>query len=451
MARGTAADRSEELGTRALGPLLWSTCSQTTLSVSLYGVYALTNAWFVARGVGETALAAVNLVAPLLLFIGAMSTTVGIGGASLVSRHLGAGRPDDAGRAAGNAFSLFWGSAVVFTTLGLVFLDPLLRAAGATEATLPYARPYAAILMLGAIVATGFSAIVRAEGRIGFATAMWVSAVLVQITLDPLLIFGLDMGVAGAAWGTVGGQAVSAVMALWFFFVQRQRPYRVRARDLLPHRSTVSRVVGIGAPSFLTGLGATLLTATVNASLAVAGASILAAYAVASRVQTFASMPQLGITQGIQPIVGFNAGSGRSARVGGTRTRGLAATVLYGALASAAIIVAARPIARAFLDDPDTVDHATSAVRIIAIGLIFSGVPPLISAYFQAMGRPGPSYAITLGTLALLRLPLVLLANGHGAVALWIALPVGEALSALASWIVLRRRDPAVVLRPAVP
>ena len=111
-------DSAENLGTRPIGRLLWWTCSQTTLSVGVYGIYALTNAWFVARGVGETALAAVNLVAPLLLLLGAVSTTVGVGGASLVSRSLGARRPDFAARAAGNSFAIFWATAVTVTVVG---------------------------------------------------------------------------------------------------------------------------------------------------------------------------------------------------------------------------------------------------------------------------------------------------------------------------------------------
>ena len=125
------SDTAAALGTRPIGRLLWHTCSQTTLSVGIYGVYALTNAWFVARGVNETALAAVNLVAPILLLLGAVSTTVGVGGASLVSRSLGAGRPDEAGRAAGNSFIVFWAVALLVTVAGLFAVDPILSALGA--------------------------------------------------------------------------------------------------------------------------------------------------------------------------------------------------------------------------------------------------------------------------------------------------------------------------------
>ena len=178
------APRVDRLGTRPIGRLLWESCTHTTLSVGVYGVYALTNAWFVARGVGPTALAAVNLVAPVLLLVGAVSTTVGVGAASLVSRALGGADPRRAARAAGNAMGLFWVAAFATTALGLIFLEPLLTGLGATDATRGYARDYAVIILAGAVVSTGFSSLVRAEGRMAFSTLLWILPVAVQITLD---------------------------------------------------------------------------------------------------------------------------------------------------------------------------------------------------------------------------------------------------------------------------
>lgn len=433
---------AEDLGTRPIGRLLWWTCSQTTLSVGVYGIYALTNAWFVARGVGETALAAVNLVAPVLLLLGAVSTTVGVGGASLVSRSLGARRPDDAAHAAGTSFTVFWLTAVLTTTLGLLLLDPLLRLIGATEETLPFARPYATVILAGAIFSTGFSAIVRAEGRLLFSTMLWVVAVLVQIVLDPVLIFGLDLGVVGAGLGTVGGQAVSAFMALWFFFGQRTRPYRIGLHHLVPHWHTTRSIVAVGAPSFLAGLGATLLTVLVNTTLVAAGAAVIAAYAVSSRVQTFVSMPHLGLTQGTQPIVGFNAGRQQFDRVGRTRTLALRATLGYGALAGAVVALAARPIAGLFLADSAGLAHTVDALRVMAIGFVFAGVAPMISGYFQALGRPAPSFLISIGTLLLLKVPLVLVLGRLGPSGIWSALAAGEVLAAAVALVLLRRYDP---------
>ncbi|WP_084128375.1 MATE family efflux transporter [Demequina sp. NBRC 110055] len=427
--------RVDRLGTRPIGRLLWESCTHTTLSVGVYGVYALTNAWFVARGVGPTALAAVNLVAPVLLLVGAVSTTVGVGAASLVSRALGGSDPQRAARAAGNAMGLFWVAALATTALGLAFLEPLLTGLGATDATRGYARDYAVIILAGAVVSTGFSSLVRAEGRMAFSTLLWGLPVAVQITLDPLLIWGLDMGVRGAAFGTVGGQAVSAVLSVWFFFAQRRRPYRIRAADLRPHGATLGSLISIGAPTLLAGAGATVLVLLVNRSLAAGAgaAAALAAIAVASRIQTFVTMPQTGISQGAQPVIGYNAGAGFAPRVRRALRLSLTATVVYGVAIGAVVAAAAPWLVGLFADEPAVVDVAVAALRILAVGFAVAGVTPLVSAYFQAIGRPSSSYVLSVGTLVAIKIPLVVAAGSGGPTDIWIALAAGEAAAALAA------------------
>jgi putative MATE family efflux protein len=420
-----------------VGRLLWEACSQTTLSVGVYGIYALTNAWFVARGVGPDAMAAVNLVAPVLLILGAVSTTVGVGGASLVSRSLGSSDPESAGRAAGTAFTVFWTAAAVVTVVGLLALNPLLSLLGARGDTFATARSYAVILLAGALVSTGFSSLVRAEGRLRFSTLIWVVAILVQITLDPILIFGLHLGVRGAALGTVGGQSVSALLSVWFFFVQRRRPYRVR---LGFHGPTVRALIAVGAPSFLTGSGATLLAVLVNNSLAHSGGAVaLAAYAVCARIQTFVMMPQLGISQGLQPIVGYNTGRGFTARVGRARLLTLRASLLYGTAVAACVVLFAGPLVGVFLDDGPAAAVARQALQIIGLGFAVAGVAPLVSAYCQSVGRAAPSYLISIGALLVVKAPLVLLLGRAGLTGVWIALAVGELTSAAFALALLRR------------
>jgi putative MATE family efflux protein len=438
---GTALAHAEALGSKPIGRLLWQSCSQTTFSVAVYGCYALSNAWFVAHGVGDTAMAAVNLVAPVLLLIGAVSTTVGIGGASLVSRSLGAGDTRSASRAAGNAFTLFWASAIVTTVVGLAALGPLLTLLGAQGELRAPARAYATVLLAGAVVGTGFSSLVRAEGRMRFSTLLWLIPVLVQISLDPILIFGLHLGVRGAALGSVGGQTVSAGMALWFFFVQKPRPYRVTLADLRPHAPTIRALISVGSPTFLAGIGATVLAVLVNASLArTPGSTVaLAAYAVCARIQTFATMPQLGIGQGLAPVVGYNHGRGLPERVQRARVLALRASLGYGLLVMTAVIASAGPLVGVFVSDPAVSAVAVHALRIIAVAIAAAGATPLVSAYFQSLGRPRPSYLLSLGSLLVIKIPLVVvLGRGGGTSGIWLSLACGELASALAALLTLR-------------
>jgi putative MATE family efflux protein len=439
---GVGPDAAATLGTAPVGRLLWRSCSQTTLSVGVYGVYALTNAWFVAHGVGDMAMAAVNVAAPVLMLLGAVATTVGAGGASLVSRSLGAGDTAGAARAAGAACTVFWTAALAITVTGMAALGPLLTLLGAHGALRGLARDYATVLLAGAVVSTGFSSLVRAEGRMRYSTMLWVIPVLVQITLDPVLIFGLHLGVRGAAAGTVGGQAVSAAMSVWFFFLQKHRPYRITAADLRPHWPTLRALIGVGAPSFLTGLGATALAVLVNATLARTGnVTALAAYAICARIQTFTSMPQTGISQGLQPVAAYNHGRSRPDRVRRARTLALRATAGYGILAAAAAALAAGPVVAVFAADPAVASVAARALRVIAIAVAVAGITPLASSYFQSLGRPGPSYLLSAGTLLLLKIPLVAVLGHTRPAGMWAALAIGELASAAAALIMLSLRD----------
>jgi putative MATE family efflux protein len=431
------------------------------MSVGAYGGYALTNAWFVAHGAGATAMAAVVVAAPVGLAVNAVATTVGAGGASLVSRSLGAGDTAGAARAAGNALALFWAAAIAMTVTGLAALQPLLTMLGARGTVRDLAGAYLAISLSATLAGTGFSSLVRAEGRMRFSALMWIATIATQATLDPVLIFGLHLGVRGAALGTACGQSLSAAMSIWFFFLQGQRPYRVRRADLRPHWPTVRALLGIGSPSFLAGLGATILAVLVNSALArtggAAGAAALAGYAVCARIQTFVMMPQLGLSQGLQPIVGYNQGRGLPERVRRARNLALRACAAYGIVVMVALVAFAGPAVSVFIGDPVIAASARHALRVIAVGLAVAGVTPLVSAYFQSIGRPRPSYLLSVGTLVAIKVPLVI---GLGRVAaggqarpgqVWVALAAGEVASALVALAVVRclRDRPPALARPA--
>lgn len=430
--------KSEDYATQKVSRLLWRAGSQATFSLGVYGIYALTNAWFVSWGVGSVGLAAVNFVSPIQLFIGAIASTVGVGGASLVSRKLGSRDIQGAARSAGNTMALFAIITVTTTILMSSYLEQLLRVLGVTSETADYAKTYASILIAGSIFATGFSSIVRAEGRLFFATLLWIIPVGVQLVLDPILIFGFKLGIAGAAYGTVGGQAVSAAMAMWYFFVQRNREYTIRVSDLVPRMKTVYELLSVGSPTLINGLGVVLLTSFVNLQLSFVSALAVTGFALVSRMKTFITMPLTGIAQGLQPIVGFNAGRNLNIRVQEALTVSTRAIILIGGLLTLSIVVFAHPLAQFFLRDGEAVKVATQALEITGLGLVFAGIPTLISAYFQALGKPSSSYAISIGTVLAIKLPLVIWLGNNGLTGIWWAIAIGEAISALAAGIIFR-------------
>lgn len=442
------------LGSAPVGRLLLNYGFQTTASVGIYGFYALSNAWFVSHGVGDTALAAVNLVAPLLLLLGAVSSTVGAGGAALVSLALGRQNHLAAAKAAGNSFILFWCAAIIVAICGLAFLEPLLDLLGAHGEVRGYARNYATVLLAGSIVSTGFSSLVRAEGRVRFSTIMWVSSVIIHIVLDPLLTFVFDLGVVGAAYGTIAGQLSSALLSMWFFFIQKNRAYTIRPADLIPDAKVTAKIVSIGAPTFLAGLGATSLAVIINQLIGATGvlaAAALAGFAVATRMQTFVVMPFTGIAQALAPIVAYNTGLGNHSRVTRACTLSLRSAALYGTTTAALVALCAPHIAGFFVAEHATKDIAAQALRVIALSFAVSGIASIVSAYFQSVGRPKPSYLITVGTLLCIRIPLVIGFGAHSLDALWWSITVGEALSAAVALALLRFTGTKVSLARSVP
>ncbi|MGW5349850.1 MATE family efflux transporter [Streptomyces sp. NPDC004031] len=444
-ARTAGREQVGALGTEPVGRLLLRTCAQTTMSVGVFGIYALTNAWFVARGVGPDALAAVNLLAPVLLAVGAVSTAVGVGGASLVSRSLGAADPAGAARAAGNAFVFFWACAAAVGATGLLALDPLLTVLGATAGTRGYAHDYGQILFAGTVMSTGFSSLMRAEGRMRFSTLQWVLPVVTQMCLDPLLIYGCGLGVRGAALGTVGGQTVSAATSVWFFFLQRPRPYRVTLADLRPHGPTLRRLLAVGAPSFLVGFGATVVAALANTRLvALGGPLAVAAFALCGRVGTFAAMPQTGIAQGLQPLVGYNAGRGLAARAERATGLALRATVGYGCAVCVVLLCAADPVVSLFTGDPALHAQAVAALRLFALVPPCAGLAPLVCARFQALGQPRPAYLISVVAVVAVRVPLLFALGRFGTRGVLASFPLAELVTAVLALLVLHRsRAPA--------
>lgn len=237
----------ERLGTEKIGALLWEMSSQTTFSLLVYAIYSLTDTYFLSVGVNALAAAGASIIAPVLIGLGAVATTVGAGGASVVSRALGEQQVEKASRTVATTYLIFWVAALTITVVGAAFIEPMVYLLGATDSIAPYAIAYGRIIFLGAITSTGFSTIIRADGSARYATAIWIIPVTANIVLCWLFIMVVKLGVAGAALATVFAQAISAGMGVYFFFFRKNRSYRASARARLStgrrapdHRSGIS-------------------------------------------------------------------------------------------------------------------------------------------------------------------------------------------------------------------
>lgn len=435
-----AAVGAERLGTEKIGKLLLAMSAQTTFALLVYAVYSITDIYFLAVGVNALAAAGASIISPVLTALGGVATIVGVGGASVVSRALGAGDSERASRTVANTFLIFWTAALAITLFGALLIEPIVYLLGATPTIAPYAIEYGRIIFLGALTSTGFSAIVRADGNVRYSTAMWVIPISANIALCWLFIMVLHMGAAGAALATVMGQAISAGMSIYFFFFKPRRSYRIPAPFFKPDRSIMGEVLLIGLPSLLKSLSAGLVVAITNNLLrGLGGDSALGVFAIVGRLYAALGIPQTGIVQGMQPLVGYNFGQGRFARVTQTITLSLRATVGYGLLVAGICLLLPGVLVAALADDSAIIAAGQGALRLLALAYPLSGVAILVAAYFQSIGHARQALLLTLGGALLVKIPVLLLAaRWFGLNGIWAAEAVSELLLCGVALLLLR-------------
>lgn len=431
----------ERLGTEKIGRLLWEMSSQTTLALLVYAIYSVTDTYFLSVGVNSLAAAGASIISPVLIALGGVATTVGVGGASVVSRALGANHPEKASRTVANTFLIFWAAAITITVFGALFIEPIVYLFGATGSVAPYAIEYGRIIFLGAIFSTGFSTIVRADGSIRYSTAMWIIPVTANTLLCWLFIMVLDMGAAGAALATViGGQFLSACMSIYFFFLMKNRSYNIKLSYFKPDWSIMAEVILIGFPSFIKGLSASLVVIVTNNLLkTIGGDSALSVFAIVGRIFSALTLPQTGIVQGMQPILGYNFGQKNFDRVDKTISVSLGSSVVYGLLVGGLCLLIPATLIGLLSNEPAIIAGGQTALRLMALAGPLGGISVMVAAFFQAAGRAREALIITLGGILLVKLPALLLcASLFSLTGIWISEAVSETILCAVTILMLR-------------
>lgn len=432
--------RVERLGTEKVWKILLDMSSQTTFSLLVYAIYSITDVYFLSIGIHSLAAAGASIISPVMIALGAVATTVGAGGASVVSRALGEGNTEKASRTVVNAYLIFWAVAISITIFGTIFIEPIVYWLGATESVAPYAIEFGRIIFLGAVTSTGYSAIVRADGNVRYSTALWVIPVLTNIFLDWLFIMVLKMGVSGAALATVSGQIVSASMSIYFFFFRKNSSYRIPAAYFKPDKSIIGEIVMIGLPSFLKNISASVLVIVTNNLLKVMGGdNALSVYAIISRLYSGLITPQTGIVQGMQPLVGYNFGQKKYERVKKTIALSLGAAVVYGLLICLLCLLIPGALISLLSNESMIITEGQSALRLLALSYPLAGVAVLVAAFYQSVGRAKEALLLTLGGAVFVKLPVLLLsAQIFSLTGIWIAEAVSELLLCVLALLMLR-------------
>lgn len=415
-------------------PRLIADYALTTFCALLFdALYNLVDTLFVGYGVGDDAMGGVSVVFPFMLLQGAVAQMIGGGAASIVSRKLGKSDFKGAGNATANAMLLFYTVSASVSVLGLLFRVPLLRFFGATEEILPYAEPYFTVILLGNVFSTGFSSIIRAEGKMRYALCIWLVPTAVNVLLDYVFIYRLRLGVTGAALATICCWITSFSMSVYFFKKRSVQCFRA----VKPNRKTMAEILAIGVPTLLQMSGISVLTLLMNRALS-GGVGTLGvnAFAYMSKLVAFALVPFQALAQASAPILGFNFGAKNSRRVSGTLRLVLLYSALYAAAGAALTLLFAKQMMHIFTNDAQIAAFGAQGLRLLCGCLPFVPVILIASTYFQAIGEKlrailSPCMLLVLSTVLLLLLP-----KYNAEFGVWLAVLLACALTAAATALV---------------
>lgn len=356
----------------------------TLIALLLNSVFTLTDALFVSWGVSVNASGAISVVMPFVLIQGAISTALGGGAATIVSIKFGEGKMDEAGEITLNAMVAFYATAITVTVLGFLLMEPLLRIMGVTGDLYAYAKQYFIIILAGNVFSTGFSSIIRAEGKMLYGLLIWVIPIAINIILDAVFILALGWGVRGSAFATLICQFTSFMMMVLFFVKFTKQSFthsKIKVKRL-------GEIVKIGIPSLVQIGSLSVITLIINYVLSrVSGTLGVNTFAFVNKLIAFAIVPFTALTQAIMPIIGFNYGANDGVRVRQAVRFSLITATVYAVFAIALAEAIPSYLVRIFTDDKEIIALGASAIRILSASLIFVPFPLILGAAYQAEGK----------------------------------------------------------------
>ncbi|MFB1081980.1 MATE family efflux transporter [Jeotgalibacillus sp. JSM ZJ347] len=429
--------QSERLGTEKIPSLMVRFSVPAFIGMFVMAFYNIADTFFIARGIGTVGVAALSIAFPLQLIITAFAAAIGIGGASIISRRLGEDRLDEANKIFGNVIWLVGFLSVLMVVIALTFLEPILITFGATAEILPYAAEYLSIILYGAIFqafAMSMNNVVRSEGNAKMAMLTMVISAGLNIVLDPIFIFTLDMGMAGAAIATVISQAVGAIW-LYLYFRAGKSSLEFRWIGLLPDWRVVREITQIGSATFVRQTAGSLMFIAVNWMLVIyGGESAVAIFGIINRIMMFAIMPMFGIVQGMQPIIGFNYGAKLHHRVSETLKLGIGISTVMAIIVWAVTMTFPGAMMSVFSTDPAVISGGEEAMRFIFLIVPIIGFQMVTGGLYQALGKAKISFILSMARQLIFLIPLVLiLPTFLGLTGVWLAFPIADGLAFLLS------------------
>lgn len=432
-----------ELGTAPVHKLLLTYALPAIIAMTASSLYNIVDSIYIGRGCGSLAFGALTVAKPFMDICAAFGSLVGVGASSLLAIYLGEKDYERANRVLGNVIVMNIILSAVVMVVGLIWLDPILMAFGASEDTLGYAHEYMEIILWGNILTHiyfGLNAMLRSAGHPRFSMTATIVAVTINIILDPIFIFGLDMGVRGAALATVLSQAVAVVWQLTKFMDKNElvRFHRGiwRLNRHITHRSLV-----IGLSPFLYNIAHCFVVIILNNQLKAFGGDLaIASYGVINRLTFVFAMIVMGFNQGMQPIAGYNYGAKNYERV--RKTFYLTCAYATGAMGVMFLLGECIPglVTQVFSGDPALIEQTVKPMRIICCTMLIIGFQMVTGNLFTSIGKAGRAIFLSLTRQVLYLIPLALLLPKvfeDPLDGVWWSIPISDTLSAITAVVVL--------------
>ena len=432
---------ASEMGIEPIGKLLIKHALPSSLGILVMSLNILIDTILVGHWIGPNAIAAINIVLPVSFFVAAIGMSIGIGGGSIISRSLGNKNHDKANKTFGNQVSLTLISTIFFMSIGLYFTDTLIPLFGGKGELFDLAKIYYVIVMLGVPI-LGLCMMsnntIRSEGKPKIAMyAMFIPSVS-NLCLDYLFIYELGLGMYGAALATTLSYFICGIYILGFF-VLKKSDLKLNISDLKFDMSIVKETVSLGFVTLSRQAAVSLTVLVVNNILfSLQGESLIAVYAIISRMLMFMLFPILGITQGFIPIAGYNFGAKNKDRVLNSVKKAIIYSTGMATIIFLFIYTFSDIVASAFTSDVNIIDKTSDALILVFMATPIIGIQLIGSAYFQAVGRAFPALMLTLSRQVFFLIPLVFfLSKMYGVYGVWISFPLAELLSTVLTGIYL--------------
>ena len=433
-----------ELGTQPIGKLLMQYAIPAIIAMTASSIYNMVDSIFIGQGVGPLAISGLAITFPFMNLGAAFGAMVGVGASTLISVKLGQRDYGTAQTVLGNVITLNLIIGIAFSIITMMFLDPILYFFGASADTIGYARDYMLIILAWNVFSHmyfGLNAVLRASGHPQKAMYATINTVVINTLLDPLFIYVFDWGIRGAAIATIIAQVISLV---WQFKILTDKNELLHLRRGIYHLQSkiVKNIIAIGLSPFCMNVASCFIVIFINKGLKeYDGDLAIGAYGIVNRLVFICVMIVMGITQGMQPIAGYNFGAQQFDRV--TRVLKLS---IYGATAMTTLTFLVGELlpdvaVRLFTTDEGLISRAADGFRIVVLFFPIVGFQMVTSNFFQSIGMANKAIFLSLTRQLLFLLPcLIILPTFMGAAGIWWSMPISDLIASLVAGVLLYKQ-----------